>query len=284
MNSNIIDIHPHVITTDEVNYPRDPLGGKQSSWSQSRPTTWQQLSEAMDEAGVAKSAVVQSSTCYGFDNSYVADAVAARPERLTGVFSVDMLAPNAPEMVRYWFERGLTGMRLFTTGSTMPGQSSVLADPRSFPAWEAARDLGIPVCVQMRPEGLHMLEMLIARFPTVTFIIDHLMSVPVEAGPPFYEAAPLMTVARHANVNLKLTIIAIRDSYKGQSTPETFIKKVVDVFGAHRIAWGSNFPASEGSLKEMIVETHQALAFLSEADRKAIMCSTAQHLYPSLKD
>ena len=97
MTSKIIDIHPHIITTDEHRYPRIPLGGKQSTWSQSRPTTWEQLLVAMDDAGVEKSAIVQSSTSYGFDNSYLADAVAARPDRFTGVFSVDMLAKDAPE-------------------------------------------------------------------------------------------------------------------------------------------------------------------------------------------
>ena len=47
----------------------------------------------MDAAGVQKAAIVQASTCYGHDNSYVADAVAAHPKRFTGVFSVDVLAP-----------------------------------------------------------------------------------------------------------------------------------------------------------------------------------------------
>ena len=74
----------------------------------------------MDQAGIAKSALVQASTCYGHDNSYVADTVAAHPDRFTGVFSVDVLAPDAPEKIRYWVGRKLTGMRLFTAGSTMP--------------------------------------------------------------------------------------------------------------------------------------------------------------------
>ena len=48
---------------------------------------------AMDKAGVAKSAVVQASSAYAYDNSYVAAAVAAYPKRFTGVFSVDVLRP-----------------------------------------------------------------------------------------------------------------------------------------------------------------------------------------------
>jgi len=282
MSQMIVDIHPHVITTDEVRYPRNPLGGKQSVWSQQRPTTWQQLIQAMDEAGVAKAAIVQSSTCYGFDNSYVAEAVLARPERFTGVCSIDMLAANAPETLRYWKERGMTGLRLFTTGSTMPGQSDVLADPRSFAAWEAADALQMSVCVQMRPEGLPMLETLIARFPNVRIIIDHLMSIPVESGPPYSGAAPLISVARHPNIYLKLTTVALREACKGSATPQGVVALVAKHFGSHRIAWGSNFPASEGTLTKMVAEAREAVEGLSEPELQHVLGQTALSLYPAL--
>src|SRR6195256_526423 len=130
----IIDIHPHVIATDNARYPLQPLGGTQSTWSRDRPTPYDKMIEAMDQAGVAKSAIVQASTAYGHDNSYVAEAIAAHPKRLTGVFSVDMLAADNVEKMRHWIDRGFSGMRLFTTGSTMPGQASWFEDPRPDPA------------------------------------------------------------------------------------------------------------------------------------------------------
>src|SRR3954471_20439830 len=128
----MIDIHPHVISTDTVKYPRAPLGGHQSDWSRERPVSTEQMIAAMDKAGIAKSALVQASTCYGHDNSYVADSVAAHPDRFTGIFSADILADDARQKMTHWMERGLTGLRLFTTGSTMPGQADWLDDPRSF--------------------------------------------------------------------------------------------------------------------------------------------------------
>ena len=129
--SQIVDIHPHIIADDTTRYPLAPLGGHQSDWSRTRPVTTEQMLAAMDKAGVAKAAIVQASTCYGHDNSYVADAVAAHPKRFTGVFSVDVLSPDAPERARHWVKRGLTGMRLFTIGSTMPDQASWLDDPKT---------------------------------------------------------------------------------------------------------------------------------------------------------
>src|SRR5476649_3091588 len=119
MPTATIDIHPHIIASDTARYPLSPLGGHQSDWSRTRPVSMEQLIAAMDQAGVQKAAIVQASTCYGHDNSYVADAVAAYPERFTGVFSVDVLATDAPERMRYWRGKALTGLRLFTFGSTM---------------------------------------------------------------------------------------------------------------------------------------------------------------------
>ncbi len=187
--SSIIDIHPHIVSPDTKAYPLDPLGGTQSTWSSERPTTYDDLLRAMDEAGVAKAAIVHSSTAYGYDNSYVADAVKAVPQRFTGVYSIDVLAPDAVKTFDYWLGRGCSGMRLFTTGSTMPGQATWFADPKTYPFWEHAAAKNIPVCVQMKQEGIPLLREIMDKFPKVTIILDHLSRAPFEDGPPYAEAA-----------------------------------------------------------------------------------------------
>jgi L-fuconolactonase len=78
--ASIIDIHPHVISTDTARFPPAPLGGTQSTWSRERPTSYEQMIREMDAANVHKSAIVQASTAYGHDNSYVAEAIAAYPK------------------------------------------------------------------------------------------------------------------------------------------------------------------------------------------------------------
>src|SRR5438105_2476245 len=161
----VIDIHPHIIASDTVRYPLAPLGGHQSDWSRTRPVTTEQMIAAMAKAGVAKSAIVQASTCYGHDNSYVADAVTAHPDRFTGVFSVDVLAAEAR---------------------------------------------------------------------------------------------------------------------KGKASPETFFPKLVSAFGASRLAWGSNYPSSEGSLPELLALAKSSLACLPQSDQDWIFGKTAQTLYPAL--
>jgi L-fuconolactonase len=278
----MIDIHPHVISTDTARYPLAPVGGHQSDWSRKRPVSYQQMIAAMDAAGIAKSAVVQASTAYGNDNSYLADAVAAHPDRFTGVFSADILAPDAIATMKRWMAKGLTGMRLFTSGSTMPDQATWFADPATYPAWEFAGEAGLSVCMQMRMKGLPPLKGLVERFPKVRFIIDHMARVELADGPPYAGAADLLAFAKYPNVYLKVTHRAIDESASGKSTTEAFFTLVIKQFGAARLAWGSNYPAAEENLTELADKARQAFAFLSQADRDWIFAKTAQTLYPVL--
>jgi predicted TIM-barrel fold metal-dependent hydrolase len=282
--ASIIDIHPHVISTDTARYPLAPLGGTQSTWSRDRPTSHEQMIAEMDRAGVAKSAIVQASTAYGHDNSYVAEAIAANPKRFTGVFSVDMLAPDAVEKMKYWIGRGFSGMRLFTTGSTMPGQATWFDDPRSFPAWDYAGEAGIPVCMQMTPQGFPQLRALMERFPKVRMILDHLARPKLVDGPPFAADTELFDLARYDQVFLKVTPVNVSPKEWGKATPESFFGAVVKTFRASRVAWGSNFPATAGPLSDILKKAQAAFAFASASERDWIFGKTAQVLYPSLAD
>ena len=196
--ASIVDIHPHVISPDTARYPLNPLGRHAIDLVA-------RAADPLRDAGRGRwtrpasprRRIVQASTAYGHDNSYVADAIAAHPKRFTGVFSVDVLAPDAAAKMQSWIDRGFTGMRLFTTGSTMPGQATWFDDPRSFPAWEYAGEAGIPVCMQMTPQGFPQLRGLIERFPKVRIILDHLARPQLVDGPPY---------AADANFRVRATI------------------------------------------------------------------------------
>jgi len=283
MHATAIDIHTHVISPDAARYPRAPIGGHQSDWSRERPVDVAQMIAAMDRAGVAKSVLVQASTCYGHDNSYVADAIAAHPDRFTGVFSADVLAPDACETMRGWIARQFTGMRLFTTGSTMPGQMGWLDDPRSFPAWDYAGEAGISVCLQMTATAIPQVVTLLERFPRVRVILDHFARPILDDGPPYQKASSLWALARYANVFLKATPHTFLAARQGKATPDSFFRQAVETFGAARIAWGSNFPAAEGTLAELLAAARKSFACLSADEQDWVFTGTAMTLYPALK-
>jgi len=284
MPTTTTDIHPHIISNDPARYPLAPLGSHQSDWSRTRPVTVEQLVAAMDTTGVQKAAVVQASTCYGHDNSYVADAVAAYPNRFTGVFSVDVLAADSSERMRHWYDNGLTGMRLFTFGSTMYEQADWLDDPKSYPAWACASELGLSICLQMSfkaiPQAIRMAE----RFSKVRIVLDHCARPELADGPPYSAAAGLFALARYSNIYLKLTPRVFAESRRAKATPETFFPRLVAEFGASRLAWGSNYPSSEGTLPQLLAMARQSLICLPAADQDWIFGGTAQTLYPALAD
>jgi len=284
MASRLIDIHPHIVSPDTQRYPIAPLGGTRSTWSEEQPATFEQLLLAMDEAGVDKAAIVHSSTTYGFDNSYVADAVAADPVRFDGVFSVDILAPDAPEKICHWVKLGLGGLRIFTTGSTMKGQAPILNDERIYAGWEAAGEAGLSICLQITAAAIPDVEKLLKRYPTITVIIDHMLKPDLSEGPPYAKAQHVFDLAKYPNLYLKLTDRNTVMSRQGLATPETFFPRVVQEFGANRIAWGSNWPSSDGTLKQIADDLRACIACLPAEDQHWIMAGTAQKLYPHLAD
>lgn len=280
---DIIDIHPHVISDDETRYPPAPLFGKRSDWSQERPCTVDTLIAAMDEADVSKAAVVHSSTTYGFDNAYVADSCAMYPARLVAVGSVDMLDEAVDPIIRGWVARGLAGLRIFTGGSTKDFDPSELDNPKAFRAWSVLAELGLPMCIQTGPVGLPQVSLLARRFPGVNIILDHLGRPDVLDGPPYAAAASLFALADLPNVYLKLTPRIFGDVKKGQASAASFFPRVVQAFGAQRLAWGSNYPTSPGTLSEILADAQAGLACLGQADREWIFGRTAQQLYPALR-
>lgn len=284
MTTKYIDIHPHIISGDREKYPPSPLFGKQSDWSKERPVEVDVLLAAMDEAKIDKAAIVHSSTCYGFDNSYVCDAVSDYPERLTAVGSVDLAAPDAKEQIAKWMKRGLTGLRLFTGGTTKAFDTSDLDDPASFPAWDMAGEEGLPICIQTGPVGLAQVAGLAKRFPKVKIILDHLSRPVLDDGAPYKQAVSLWAMAPFENIYMKITPRTHVLAEKGDADPTSLFTKIVDTFGAGRLAWGSNYPSSDGELTDNIAVARRQLAFLPEGVQLQIFARTAQDLYPTLKD
>lgn len=280
--TEIIDIHPHIIAPDPVRYPYAPLGGTRSDWSAERPFPISQYVAEMDAAGVSAAAMVQSATIYGYDNSYVADCAMDYPDCIVGVFTVDIGAPDAVHTIEAWRKRGMAGLRLFGAGSTVQSTGEWMFAHETLPLWEHMAAINMPVCIQTTKIGLPVVEDILQRFPDVNIILDHLGRPDLSDGAPYANAAPLWQLARFANLFLKITPRTFDLTEKAPARPDSFFPKLVAEYGAERLAWGSNFPANNGSLKELVQQGHRCFVALSDRDRAAIWSGTARRLYPQL--
>lgn len=284
MSPQIIDIHPHIISEDTERYPVTPQEGHRSNWSATRPINFGQLIAEMDESGVAKAAIVHSSTTYGHNNSYVADSVVPEPGRFTGVYSVDLLAPDAMATFEHWLARGMGGIRLFTGGATHQTDGRWLVNPASFPIWERCGELGMAVVIQTNQAGLSMVAELAERFPDVRIALDHCGRPVLEEGAPYPASAQLFGLSRYPNLYLKITPRTFDLAQAAPGGADAFFPHLANLFGADHLAFGSNYPASPGPLKKLVEQGHACFRSLSEDQRAWVWGRTAQRLYPSLAD
>ncbi|NKQ53178.1 amidohydrolase family protein [Amycolatopsis sp. K13G38] len=273
-----VDTHTHIISPDTAAYPAAPLGGHRSTWSQERPTDIDGLLREADAAGVDHLVVVQASTVYGFDNSYVADQLARHRDRLSGVCSVDFLSPKAVDDLHHWVdERGFSGVRIRaadgTTAVPTPGRG--LDDERMTPVWQFLSDRRIPVCIQMHAQHATILSGLLRQYPGLTVILDHAGRPRLGGGEPLY-ASPLNETGR---VFVKLTPPAILRAQRETGSAAPLVRALVAEFGAANVMWGSNFPASEGALSELAGLIEAQLPTLAPADLALITGGTAASLY-----
>ncbi len=274
----IIDTHVHIVAPDQQRYPRKLAPGN-SDWVLDMPG--ETMLELMSAAGIDRAMLVQAHSAYEYDNNYVADAAALRPDRFVSVCIVDSARPDAPDQLTYWIQqRGVRGLRLFPAAEREP---QWLDDPRTFPLWERAAVLDIPICVCLRFHQLPRLLTAIQRHPQVRVALDHLGAPRLDDGPPYDAAAPLFELVRLPNVYLKFSSVNLYAAARGRSTPKDFFRRLLEVFGSHRIMWGSNFPNTyDRSLKDQLALALDELSFAPEADRRWIFADTARSLWPML--
>jgi predicted TIM-barrel fold metal-dependent hydrolase len=85
-------------------------------------------------------------------------------------------------------------------------------------------------------------------------------------------------------VYLKITPVTIRRAAADpDGDPAALITRLVEGFGPGRLVWGSNFPASDGSLAELRALVEQALAGLDDTERANVLGGTAARIYPALR-
>ncbi|MCC7083278.1 MAG: amidohydrolase [Burkholderiales bacterium] len=285
----IVDTHVHVFTDDRKNYPqiRDTArAGTIPSITQIGQTEWplttaEILLQAMDEAGVDKATLVQAYFVYEYDNRYTIDAALAHQDRFTAVVVLDPMDPKSPDTLSVMAEKQkVTGIR-FMRGR-LPESS--LGNPTTFPLWERIQALRIPVAVGDRIGDIGKIRPAMEKYPGVKVAFEHAWGHKVGL-PPYSVLDPLFALADNPNVYIKTAINNIAAARDAAGKPEALYEKLVEVFGAKRIMWSSNYPAHPrfGGIKARLEESKRALATLSKEDQEWILGRTALSFYSALR-
>jgi predicted TIM-barrel fold metal-dependent hydrolase len=267
----LVDAHVHIWKKDPL-YP-DPSATIMSPASE---IPLELLRRYLDEHGVGRAVLVQP-MYPGEDNSLVADAARAEPDRFAAVCVVDPRLPDAPDRLESWVkERGCRGLRL------RPAFAGEGAAFESDPLWERARKLGIVVSILGRPEHLPAIARRAERYSDVRLIIDHLAHPDPAAGPDAPAFRALLALAERPNVFVKPTGFHnfSKRPYPHEDCDELF-KAVFERFGPDRLIWGSDFPhvLLKAGYGPALRHFERRYPFVGRNERERIMGRTAERLY-----
>ena len=287
----LIDTHVHIVSDDQNQYPIHEMqvqgmrpSGVSPNWFREMPVTAEQLLETMDEAGVDRAVLVQAFSAYHYDNSYAATSALRYPGRFISVGTADLLSEKGTEGLDYWIEnRKMSGVRVVHLSPDDGLKKARLDAPRTLPFWERVASLGVPVCLAMESDAISQLPSILLRFPKVRIALDHLASPHVEDGPPYRAVQELLALSEFPNLYLKFSNVNLDALNLGGGSPKEFFGTLVDGFGARRLMWGSNFPATHNrSYEELVEVARESLCFLSDDEQAWAFGWTALSLWPNL--
>lgn len=269
----IIDSHLHVWSDDQDRYPF--AGGRKDA----APGSTELLLETMHEYGVDKAVIVQP-IYYLYDNSYVADSLKKYPGKFAAMGIMDRHAPDAPEQLeKLVVEDGFSGLRMHLG---RPDDPAEWAAPDQDPIWRKAEELGASFLSFGPADKLPAVEPIIARFPGVKVVLDHIGGAPTNEEEPAPLLGNVLKMAQYENVYVKFSPQPHKsdEEYPHRDSLPA-LQKIYEAFGRERVMWGTDFPhvllgMGYGPALDLFREH---MGFLSAEDKEWLFGKTASSVW-----
>jgi predicted TIM-barrel fold metal-dependent hydrolase len=276
----LIDTHVHVWALDERHRPAPDA--KLRPPKQAAPVEW--LLDDMAAYGIDHCVLVQSSA-FGWDNTYMVECLERYPGRFKAIGLVDPLDPRNADALRGWIARGLSGVRLHPL--YYPDEPCWIDSPAHDALWDTAAATDAILQFHMLPRHAPALDRMLQRHPNVRVIVDHLGKPNVEEAPPYPSFRPVLDLARHPLVWLKIGDYQIA-SKQAYPWPDTFpfVAAIREAFGAGRMLWGTGYPngARLVPLEQALRYIREDLPSLTAEERDQILGRTPQALFQFAKE
>lgn len=232
----IIDSHLHLWVDDPQNYPWQPIGG----YVPEKEAPLSQYLKIMEENKLSGAVLVQP-TPYGWNNSYLLACKETDPGKFRAVVLVDPLSEGAPQSLRELAGHGADGLRI-----NLLLQALREWDNKYFlMLWKSCEDLKLPVCLQLTPDYLDLVNELADAYAT-KIIVDHLGRPIAGCATKDEEFERLLKMSAQPNIYIKLSGM---NYYSNEPAPyqDTWklLQTVKQAFGPERCLWGSDFPFVE---------------------------------------
>ena len=193
------------------------------------------VDRVMDRFGVPRAVLAQHLGEY--DNTYIEQIVAARPERFAGVFVVDTKADDAQDALAHWAGKEIfRGIRILAR--------SLDTNPD---IWREAVRLGLNIIACDESTLVPYIDSLrnfLSRQPDTRMVLSHfgLWNCIEPADSPNYES--ILSLADYPGTFLQVSGFHMFTRYPyGEMTP--LVERAFETFGPERLLYGSNYPVME---------------------------------------
>jgi L-fuconolactonase len=276
----IVDAHHHLWDPEHFSYPwmsGDALAPLR------RPYTVDDLWEVTD-GKVAHTVLVQTISDETETAAFLATA-GANDGLIKGVVGwVDLTAPDVAERIQA-LRAGPGGNRLVGIRHQVQDEP----DPEWFAQPEVVRGLravgaaGLAYDLLVLVSQLDVATSVVRQVPEVRFVLDHLAKPAIAAGEWEPWATRIATLAQEPNVSAKLSGLVTEASWTDWSAEQIapYAKHALEVFGADRLMYGSDWPVSTlaASYEQVWELAGTLIADLSDYERDAILGETAARVY-----
>ena len=246
----------------------------------------QDLSPRLAANGIDGTILVQAAPTVS-ETEYLL-ALADRNEFIRGVVGwVDFEAGHAAEDVaRLAAHPKLVGLRPMIQDI---GDDDWMLRHEFARAFHAVIEHGLRFDALVMPRHLDNLDRLIARYPGMPVVIDHCAKPAIRNGPDgdgalAWWAPKLARVASHAHVMCKLSgLVTEAAPGSGAEVLASYVAHVLEVFGAERVMWGSDWPVLEtaSTYEAWIDVTQRLVGALTPQEQAAIWGGNAVRFYLS---
>lgn len=142
---------------------------------------------------------------------------------------------------------------------------------------------GLTCDLLCRPPDLPRLHTLVAAYPNLSFVINHLAGQRIVSGEIESWREALAPLAAHENVTMKVSgFLAHRDPQGSADLPlGPYLDVALDLFGANRLLFGSDWPVCRrgGEYADAVRILTASTDQLSSSELAAIWGETAQRVY-----
>lgn len=275
---NFIDAHVHVFSGDTERYPLAAGATRDKVLPPS--FTPDDLFRHCKKAGVGRVNLIQINF-YGFDNSYMLDAIAKYPDVFVGTAVID---PHGPDPAGEMAALGKKGVRAFRIRPELSKEpiEKWLRPTGYAKMFAAGAKYNQAMSCLIGPDCLPELDRMCKEHPDTPVIIDHLCRIGFDGEIRDRDVERLCALAQHKKVMVKIGgFYALGKKKPPYADLAPLIKKVVAAFGPERCMWESDAPfqvLGEHTYQASI-DTVRRLDFLSDDAKEWILGKTAERFF-----